>query len=75
MSPAQRKRVAARVIELKQEMVEQAVAYEGIKDLCGIKICESCGGDVDPYGDNSNSLILADDEVVFAHKNCPPSLG
>ena len=75
MSPAQRKRVTARVKELKQEMVEQAVAYEGIKDLCGIKICESCERDVDPYGDNCNSLLLADDEEVFAHKTCPPSLG
>ena len=76
MSPAQRKRVAIRVKELKDEMIEQAVAYEGIKDLCGIKICESCGGDVDPHGDNCNTMTLADDEEVFAHKNCPPpSLG
>ncbi len=72
MSPAQRKRVAARVKELKQEEAERAAAHEGIKDLCGIKFCENCNGDVDPHGDNCAVTTLADDEEVYVHKTCPP---
>lgn len=72
MSPAQRKRVAARVEELKQEMIEQAVAYEGIKDLCGIKTCENCNGDVDPHGNNCVTDDGLDEEELYFHKVCPP---
>lgn len=67
MSPERRARVGART----QELIEQMVAQEGIKDLCGIKVCESCERDVDPHGDNCATLVLADDEEVFAHKVCP----
>jgi len=73
LSPARRKRIAARVKELKADIasVNDEVAAEGIKDLCGIQICENCGAEVDPYGDNCAKTVLLNEEEVFAHKICP----
>ena len=55
----------------KSLQAEEFAAEQGRKDLCGIKVCESCDGDVDPYGDNCTTTTLADEEEVFAHKVCP----
>ncbi len=84
LSPARRKRIAARVKELKAEMkkadiasLDDEVASAGIKDLCGIQICENCEGDVDPSSDNCivqdtiTGRENTEEEKLYFHKICP----